>query len=75
MLKNSCVLIERRGFVLEDFAQIKSSTEQMEHIVNVLFYASAHRNFHTAALQYHDHVGASRFAMPRSKARTFSDSY
>ena len=37
VLKNSCVLIEQRGFVLEDLAQIKSSAVQMEHIVNVLF--------------------------------------
>lgn len=37
VLKNSCVLIEQRGFILEDLAKIKSSTEQMEHIVNVLF--------------------------------------
>lgn len=37
VLKNCCVLIEQRGFVLEDLAQIKSSAVQMEHTVNVLF--------------------------------------
>ncbi len=36
VLKNSCVLIAQRGFTSNDLSQIKSSSEQMENIVNVL---------------------------------------
>lgn len=37
VLKNSCALIDQRGFIQEDLIQIKNATNQMEHIVNVLF--------------------------------------
>lgn len=36
VLKNSCTLIEQRGFKNDDLQGIKSSCEHMEHIVDVL---------------------------------------